>query len=86
MTMVGSGHSALFEKVLASECGLWAVCQKDHRSYTSVSARQMLNDNWREKGGRSILVVYILIRGRNSDTQLIPACGNAERCQTVGVS
>lgn len=45
------------QEVLASECGLWVVCQKDHRSYASVSARQMLNDNWREKGGRPILVI-----------------------------
>lgn len=54
--MVGRTFS-IYVKVLASGCGLWVVCQRTHRSYASVSARQMLNDNWREKSGRLILVV-----------------------------
>lgn len=43
----------LFEKVLASE---WSVGSCAERT-TNPTARQMLNDNWREKDGRPILVV-----------------------------
>ena len=54
--MIGKRHSALFKKALATVV-CEQLCQKDHKSYASVSARQMLNGNWREKGVRPILVV-----------------------------